>query len=99
MRFQIEECIVDTKSSTESWSERRYCDGSNLIGRSSRSQWHDETLYRSRKGRYYVVTTTRIDKERDRAEWMSPEEATRWLLLNDYDLPTELQKVAEEVTE
>jgi hypothetical protein len=33
------------------------------------------------------------------AEWVSPEEATRWLLLNEHELPEGLQKHEQTVSE
>ena len=54
---------------------------------------------RSRKGRYYPVTYSRIQGRMDCAEWISNEEAARWLTLNEIDLPQELTPLAETVTE
>ena len=44
-RYQMEDdTIIDTALATEQWPEAKDWDGSNHIGRSSRSQWHDQTL-------------------------------------------------------
>jgi hypothetical protein len=34
-----------------------------------------------------------------RAEWVSPQEAARWLLLMEHELPTDLKAVADEISE
>jgi hypothetical protein len=54
-RYRMEDgTIIDTSNAVTEWDDTRESDGSNMIGRNSRSQWHDWTLYRSRRGRYYV---------------------------------------------
>jgi hypothetical protein len=99
-RYKMEDdTVVNTESATTNWNEDRDWNGSNHIGRSSRSQWHDQTLYRSRKGRYYIEYRSRVQGQMDHAEWISPQAATRWLLLNEYDLPEELKQYEEQVTE
>jgi hypothetical protein len=75
-RYRMEDgTIIDTSNAVTEWDDTRESDGSNMIGRNSRSQWHDWTLYRSRRGRYYVEHKSRVQGERDRCEWVSPEEA------------------------
>ncbi len=78
--------VVVTDNATAHYQEKYDFNGHNEIGRSSRSQWHDQTLYRSRKGRYYLVHATRISGENDWAEWVSPQEAARFLTLNEIEL-------------
>jgi hypothetical protein len=91
--------VVRTKNARKHWAEERDWDGNNNIGRSSCSQWHDEDLYCSRKGRYYLVHSTRVSGERDWAEWISPEAAAAWLVLNECGLPPDLEAAAELVIE
>jgi hypothetical protein len=99
-RYRMEDgTVVDTDNASKSWDECRDSDGSNMIGRSSCSQWHDQTLYRSRRGRYYVEHLSRVQGERDRCEWVSKEEAARFLLLNEEELPDDLKEAAETVSE
>jgi hypothetical protein len=99
-RYQMQDgTVVDTDKAAASWSECRDSDGSNLFGRSSRSQWHDQTLYRSRKGRYYIEYSTRVQGELAHVEWISPERAAAWLVLNEQELPEDLRAAAEAVTE
>lgn len=99
-RYKMDDgTIVDTANATLSWDEARDWDGSNHIGRSSRSQWHDHSLHRSRKGRYYIEHTSREDGIRDSAEWISNKAAARWLLHNEVDLPDDLVHLVDEVSE
>jgi hypothetical protein len=97
--YRMEDVVVDTDNATNHWKEQRDHDGSNLLGRSSESQWSYQHLYRSRKGRYYIVHKSADTRMREYAEWVSPEEAARWLLLNDYEPLDELQKAVERVAE
>ena len=94
-----DDTVVKTENATEHWDEESDWDGSNHIGRSSRSQWHDHTLHRSRKGRYWLEYRSRVQGEHDHAEWLSNHAAARWLLANDYDLPEELAALEAEVSE
>lgn len=91
--------IVKTENASKTWEEERDWDGNNHIGRSSRSQHHHQTLHRSRKGRYYIEYTSNYSGTQPRAEWVSPQEATRWLLHNEYELPDDLAKLEDEVSE
>ena len=91
--------VVDTNDATRAWEEARDWNGSNYISRNTRSQWTHETLYRSRKGRYYLVYSSQWQGSKPSAEWVSKEEAAKWLVLNDKDLPAELEALAEQFTE
>ncbi len=94
-----DQTVVKPSNATQSWAEATRWNGHNNIGVSSGSEWRDCQLYRSRKGRYYVVTESRIEGEQDHAEWVSNAEAARWLLLNDHELPEELAGLEQEVSE
>jgi hypothetical protein len=65
----------------------------------------DAVLYRSRKGRYYEVISSRIQGQSDSAEFLSNEEATRWLIAytsmtpDSDDFPAELRSLVDAVTE
>jgi hypothetical protein len=56
-------------------------------------------LYRSRKGRYYIEYCSAWQGQRDHVEWVSNEEATRWLLHNEHPVPDDLKKLEDEVSE
>jgi len=97
MRYPMEDgTVIDTENAARSWDEVKRWNGSNNISVATGNQWNHETLYRSRKGRYYVEHSSEYE---DHAEWMSPEEAIRWLLLNKHDLPEELKQYKEAVTQ
>lgn len=100
MKYRMDDStVVDTDRATQSWEESRDFDGSNHIGRSSGTQWTHHTLYRSRKGRYYVEHTSQWQGSRPHVEWVSCEEAARFLIHNDRDIPQDLAHLEAEVTE
>lgn len=99
-RYRMDDgTVVDTEKATQVWKEDTVWDGNNRIGVVTRSQWVHQWLHRSRKGRYYIEVESQWQGSTPHAEWISNHEATRWLLLNNYDLPEELQPFADEVTE
>ena len=99
-RYRMEDgTVVDTENSTSRWGEERDHDGSNFISRATGSQWEHQTLFRSRRGRYYVVHVSDWQGSHPHAEWVSPEEATRWLVLNEHEVPDDLKKHVGTVTE
>lgn len=91
--------VVDTDKATASWNEDTRWDGSNHISVATGSQWHHQTLFKSRKGRYYIEHTSQWQGAREHVEWVSLEEATRWLLANDRVLPEDLAHLEDEVSE
>ena len=91
--------VVKTENATQSWNEDTYFDGHNRISKATGSQWKHQTLYRSRKGRYYVAHTSQWQGSRDSAEWVSNEEAARWLLANGEELPEELRTLESQISE
>jgi hypothetical protein len=99
-RFQMDDgTVVDTKNATQSWDEETEWDGRNHISKATGSQWLHQTLYRSRKGRFYVVHESQYQGSRPHAEWVSSHEAARWLLANEHELPEELAALESEVSE
>ena len=99
-RYRMDDrTVVDTDKASKKYEDASDWDGSNNISRATGSQWVDQRLYRSRKGRYYLVTHPRIDGQNDHAEWVSNQEAARWLTLNGHEIPDELKEAAEQVTE
>jgi len=100
MKYQMDDgTVVDLQKASHTWAEKRDFDGSNNVGRSSGSQFHWQMLCRSRKGRYYVHYSSNWQGSRDHVEWISPEAAARWLLVNERELPEDLKKYEEEVVE
>lgn len=99
-RYRMQDgTIVDTKKATKSWDEETDFDGNNHISRATGSQWNHQTLYRSKKGRYYVESTSQWQGSRPHVEWVSHLAAARWLVLMEHELPEDLQQFADEVTE
>lgn len=98
-RYRIENTVVDTDNATDSWEEDTHWNGNNHVSNATGIQWAHQTLYRSRKGRYYVEHTSQWQGSTPHAEWVSPEEAVRWLLQNNHDIPDELDQFVDEVTE
>ena len=81
--------VIDTARIRHVWVERRD-DG---FGRASGSQWGYQQLCESLKGRYYLWYYSNWQGSRDHLEWIEPQEATRWLILNEYELPVEGNKM------
>ena len=98
-KFRIDECVVDTDNSTQSWAEDTDWNGNNHISRATGSQWTHQTLYRSRKGRYYIVHESQWQGSLPHAEWVSGQEAARWLMLMEHELPDDIQQFADAVSE
>lgn len=97
--YQIEDTIVKTENAKKSWEEATYWNGNNKISVNTGSQWAHQTLYCSRKGRYWIECTSQWQDTPSHAEWLSPEAAVRWLLRNDHDLPEDLKEMEERVSE
>jgi hypothetical protein len=99
-RYRMDDgTVVDTANATKSWDEARDHDGRNHISRATGSQWDHETLYRSRRGRYYLEHDSQWQGSRPWAEWLSNQRAAAWLALNSHEIPDELRTAAEAVTE
>jgi hypothetical protein len=83
--------IVKPENAVEKWGEETDWDGDNHISRATGSQWNHQTLYKTRKGRYWVEHESQWQGSRPHAEWVSEQEAARWLILMDHDLPDDDQ--------
>ena len=99
-RYRMDDgTVLDTENSTQHWDESTRWDGRNHISKATGSQWEHQTLYRSRKGRYYVEHTSSYRERTPHAEWVSNHEAARWLLANNHELPADLAELADEISE
>ena len=88
-RYQMADgTVTDTKKAIDSWQEKTCWDGRDELSRATGSQWFHQKLYRSPEGRYYLVHTSQLQDPH--AAWLSPEEAARWLMLNERPLPDDL---------
>ncbi|MDP9002353.1 MAG: hypothetical protein M3O46_19855 [Myxococcota bacterium] len=97
--YRIEETVVKTENASTHWDEETDWDGRNHVSRATGSQFTHQTLYRSRRGRYWVEHTSQWQGSTPHAEWVSPQEAARWLILNGHDLPEDLSAMESEVSE
>lgn len=91
--------VVKTEKATQSWDETTFWNGNNHISKVTGTQWDHETLYRSRRGRYWVEHTSQWQGRVPHAEWVSNEAAAQWLLTNEHELPEDLKPLEEEVSE
>ena len=99
-RYRMEDgTIIDTEKASKEWMEATFWDGRNQVSRATGDQFYHQKLYRSRKGRYYVECWSDWQGSRAHAEMVSPEEAARWLLANECDLPEDLAKFEDEIIE
>ena len=99
-RYRMDDgTVVDTENATKTWEEATFWDGRNHISKATGTQWDHETLYRSRKGRFYLERTSQYQGSRDSAEWISIRSAVTWLLSNDHAVPDDLQAEAGDVLE
>ena len=80
--------VVDTKRAKLSYQSQGAGD-----------DWHWQVLHLSSKGRWYVGYLTCVDGERDYAEYVSREEAARWLIEAGHELPEELRGVDASIIE
>lgn len=99
MRYNIEGTIVDTSKADAKWNEETDWNGNNHISRATGSQWEHETLYRSRKGRYYIEHESQWQGSMPSARWVSREEAAHWLMLMEHEIPEDLQEYADAISE
>ena len=91
--------VVKTENAVAAWEEDKRWDGNNHISKATGSQWTHQKLYRSRKGRYYIEHWSQWQGSRPSAEWVSNEEAARWLLAQGAELPVELKNLEETISE
>lgn len=84
----IDGSIVDTMLASQHWDEAQA---------PSQSPKLHQRLYVSRKGRYYIEYTQ--PWSRNHVEWVSPEEAVRWLLAQGHPLPKDLAGLETEIME
>jgi hypothetical protein len=91
--------VVKTENAIKHWNEANRWDGNNHISKATGSQWNHETLYQSRKGRYWKECESQWQGSTPHAEWLSNHSAAQWLLANDHDLPADLADLECEISE
>lgn len=99
-RYRMDDgTVVDTNNAKQSWDEDTRWDGRNHISLATGTQWDHQTLYRSRKGRFYLEHTSQWEGKTPSAEWVSHRTAVSWLLTNEHEIPEDLLEVAESLSE
>lgn len=99
-KYQMQDgTVINTEKAIQSWDEDVTWNGSNYISKATDSQTEHEILYKSRKGRYYKECWSNWQGSISRVEWLSEHAACRWMLVNNCDLPEDLQAIVEEVEE
>jgi hypothetical protein len=100
MVFQMEDgTVINTEKAAQRWDETRWHNGQNFISKATGQQFSHETLYESRKGRFYKCCHSDYQGSHDHCEWLDERAAVRWLLLNKHPVPERLQKLIEQVEE
>ncbi len=100
MTYRLDDgTVVKTENAKRSWNEDTRWNGNNFISVATGSQWNHQTLYCSRKGRYWVEHESQWQGSTPHAEWVSNHEAARWLLANGHELPDDLRALEVEVSE
>lgn len=97
--YRIDDTVVKTANAVQSWKETTYFNGNNHISNVTGSQWAHQTLYKTRRGRYWVEHWSQWQGSTSYAEWVSGHEAARWLLVCGYEIPEDLAQFADEVCE
>lgn len=91
-RYRMDDgSVVDTDLRSHYWDESEYY--------ATGSQWNHQRLYRSRKGRYYLEHSSQREGSRDHVEWISREEAARWMCAMGHDIPDDLSDLIEDILE
>lgn len=100
MKYKMEDgTVIDTDRATQKWNEATDWNGNNWISRATGDQWVHQTLYQSRKGRYYIEHDSQWQGSRPYAEWVGPQTAAAWLIANDHEVPAALTEYADAVSE
>ena len=99
-RYKMDDgVVVDTEKAQTRWEEKTRWNGNNHISVHTGDQWCHETLYKSSKGRYYIVSWSDWQGSTPEARWVSDEEAVGWLLLNGSVLPEDLAVLSNDMVE
>jgi hypothetical protein len=80
--------VVKIENTTAQWHDKE-----------TGTPWHHETLYRSRRNRYWIEHSFELEGRKQYAEWVSHRVAAQWLLANRHNLPEDLAELESEVSE
>ena len=90
MKFRMTDgTICDTTSFRRHWHDDRYWNGWGVCSRST-GCWFKETLFLDYVGRYFLLTET----PKPSCEWLTNNEAARWLLANGYAYAVQVRRLA-----
>lgn len=81
----------------ETWGDDTYWDGNNHISKATGSQWSHEALYLTAGGAWVLNWWSQVQGSRETYTVIEPEEATRWLVRNEHELPEQLRKFEKEL--
>lgn len=98
-KYNIDGVIVNTDNATASWEESTRWNGNNHISVATGSQWEHETLYKSRKGNYWIENVSQWQGSTPLARFVSATEAAAWIMANDGELPDDLTQAGDDVSE
>ena len=91
--------VVATENATQTWEEGTHWDGRHYISLATGTAGHHPTLYRSRKGRYFLEHSSSWQSTPPSAEWVCHHAAIFWLVANDHEIPEDLRELAESISE
>ena len=98
-KYLVDGVILNTAAAVNSWKEEKRWDGRNMVSVATGSQWVHETLYLSRKSRYWIERTSQWEGAQSHAEFVDNEAAFRWLRLNEWEIPADLTSCADSCEE
>lgn len=91
-QYIIEGNTVDTDNAVDSWADVLDKTETGYVSKYTGSGYHRATLYKSRRGRYYMTHSSTLAREPAWAEWLSPERAVVFFLRNKLEIPLDLQQ-------
>lgn len=91
-QYIIEGNTVDTENAVASWADVLDKTETGFVSKYTGSGYHRATLYKSRRGRYYMTHSSTLALEPAWAEWVSPERAAVFFLRNYLELPADLNE-------
>lgn len=85
------------KDKARKYGEAREHDGNNYISKTTGSQWDHEALYLTAMGAWVLYRWSQYQGRLDTHKTIEPEQAARWLIRNDEELPESLAQFEQEL--
>lgn len=79
------------RDKAQSWEEGERYNGQNFISLATGSQNYHQMLFRSASGAWLLHCWSNWAGSQETWEVISPAEATAWLVINEWELPEDLQ--------